>query len=399
MESFRFLLTITIWFILFVSITESHPTKKDKQSSKEKSKTNIESKNEKVIIPQDIILRFTQNRNVSLSDAVKIYWHKKEETKSNSKQNKPFFRHHQHKTSITDVCYIQNQRKYLEDHFITLNSDGNIPGFYAIFDGHGGDFVSFVAKIFFNLNVPHYLRNETIINHYKNEDGVIGYKKFLRHIIVVFNNELREFMTDDNNINPITQKPYVGGSTCLMALITETMLYIANLGDSEAVLCNDKQFNVLTVSKLHTPILEKRLINNKRIYFDGNIFRTKGGHHSASRALGDFTDPDIYDNPYTNEYNLIKLKSKILLMASDGLWQKVKKDKAIKEIKSKFKADPKEITSKLIRLALKKKSTDNITILAILFSKGYHVDTSSVEESFTGRIDDDLDDDEAHDSD
>merc|ERR1712012_537652 len=126
------------------------------------------------------------------------------------------------------------------------------------------------------------------------KDGEILYSKLLKHEINTFDKSLLEAAKKTNNI---------GGTTLIMALHDNGQLFVANVGDSRAVFCNDHGM-VIPMSYDHKPC---QLKEKKRIQEAGGFVAMNGvwrvmGVLATSRALGDYplkekkvvvSDPDI----------------------------------------------------------------------------------------------------------
>ena len=159
-------------------------------------------------------------------------------------------------------------RNYNEDRvsiIINMNKPNNLKhsswpkvSFFGIYDGHGGkgcaeylrdNLHKFICENqYFPFNVPeaikrgfHFAENDFIRNHAKN-----------------------------NNNNTILDK---SGSCALIILLVDTKMYVANVGDSRAVMSinNGKLCRQITIDhKPNSPEEQKRIINN-----GGKIYQTK----------------------------------------------------------------------------------------------------------------------------
>jgi protein phosphatase PTC1 len=111
------------------------------------------------------------------------------------------------------------------------------------------------------------------------------------------------------------------GTTCVNAYITkidkQRKLYIANCGDSRAVLCHDTKAHRL--SQDHKPTLkseENRILESDGVMIQGRV----NGIISLTRSLGDHNMKEwIINDPYYSEMNLTS-KDKFLILACDGIW-------------------------------------------------------------------------------
>ena len=117
----------------------------------------------------------------------------------------------------------------MEDAYITLdNLRAEIPtlpqnqlwAFYAIYDGHGGSVAS-------QLCSQHLHKNIVKSRHFAN-----------RQIKDAISNAFEE--TDKLIIKQEENLTDKDGSTAVVVLINNNTLYVANAGDSEAILCRQK---------------------------------------------------------------------------------------------------------------------------------------------------------------
>ncbi|RRT77266.1 hypothetical protein B296_00000033 [Ensete ventricosum] len=163
-----------------------------------------------------------------------------------------------------------------------------------------------------------------------------------------------------------------GGSTAVTAiLINGRKLWIANIGDSRAVLAKGQQVLQLTVD--HDPSTERRSIENRGgfisyepsffvSFVSGDVPRVNG-QLAVSRAFGDKdlkrhlrSDPDVRCVDVTADADL-------LILASDGMWEVMSNEEAI-EIARKAK-DPQAAARQLTTEALERYSTDDVSCVVI----------------------------------
>ncbi|GFY89404.1 phytochrome-associated protein phosphatase type 2C [Actinidia rufa] len=157
-----------------------------------------------------------------------------------------------------------------------------------------------------------------------------------------------------------------GGSTAVTAiLINGRQLWVANLGDSRAVLSRGGQAIQLSVD--HEPNTERGSIENRGGFVSnmpGDVARVNG-QLAVSRAFGDRnlkshlrSDPDV-----TNAD--IDADADILILASDGLWKVVANQEAV-DIAKKIK-DPQKAAKQLVAEALDRQSKDDISCIVRSF--------------------------------
>lgn len=228
---------------------------------------------------------------------------------------------------------------------------------YGIYDGHGGKFVSkFISK-----NLPQYfikketsypLTNKYIINSFKN-----------------IQNTLKNKHIDEADF---------AGSTCILVCDYKFQgkrhLDIMNLGDSRCVISKKNIAQVITKDhKPNWPDEKKRIQKlGGDIYYDGSDWRI--GDLSVSRAFGDLdSQPYISQVPDIFRYK-VGHNDQFMVIACDGLWDVLDNQTVVNFIVSQcYDMECNRINKKtniarmLSELALKKGSTDNITIIVIFF--------------------------------
>ncbi|URD99635.1 Stage II sporulation protein E (SpoIIE) [Musa troglodytarum] len=201
----------------------------------------------------------------------------------------------------------------MEDYHVAkfINMRGQELGLFAIFDGHLGN------------NVPAYLQKHLFTNILKEE-------QFWTNPDVAIANAYEK---TDKAI--LSRSPDLGrgGSTAVTAiLINGRKLWVANIGDSRAVLAK------------------------------GDVPRVNG-QLAVSRAFGDKSlkshlrsDPDIHFENVTGE-------TELLILASDGIWKVMSNEEAV-NIARRFK-DPQAAARQLTTEALNRDSKDDISCIVV----------------------------------
>lgn len=218
--------------------------------------------------------------------------------------------------------------------------------FVAVYDGHGGRSASeFAAKHLHGVLVQK-------LEEFENPEDA------LRQAFVTTNDMMRR--------DSIT-----GGTTAIVALFLKNRCYIANAGDSRAVLCRDsKAFRLSKDHKPEDPEEEARItkaggtvlkINNTKL---GKTIGRVNGMLSVSRALGDlFLQPYVTPEPDVKRIEISSSKNQLIIMACDGLWDVISDDEAV--VIATTESDPEKAAIKLRDTALSKSSTDNISVVVI----------------------------------
>uniref|UniRef100_A0A673T8A8 Integrin-linked kinase-associated serine/threonine phosphatase 2C n=1 Tax=Suricata suricatta TaxID=37032 RepID=A0A673T8A8_SURSU len=149
--------------------------------------------------------------------------------------------------------------------------------YFAVFDGHGGIRASkFAAQ---NLH-------QNLIRKFPKGDVISVEKTVKRCLLDTFKHTDEEFLKQASS-----QKPaWKDGSTATCVLAVDNILYIANLGDSRAILCRfneeSQKHAALSLSKEHSPTqYEERMRIQKAggNVRDGRVL----GVLEVSRSIGD----------------------------------------------------------------------------------------------------------------
>ncbi|KAL9317287.1 hypothetical protein ACSQ67_013804 [Phaseolus vulgaris] len=182
---------------------------------------------------------------------------------------------------------------------------------------------------------------------------------------------------------PISPQIASVGSCCLFGAITNNVLYVANLGDSRAVLGRR------AVERKNSPVVAQRLSTDHNVadvevrrevealhpddshivVYSRGVWRIKG-IIQVSRSIGDvyLKKPDFYRDPVFQQYgNPVPLKRPVmtaepsiiirelesedlfLIFASDGLWEQLSDEAAVQIV---FKYPRAGIAKRLVRAAL-----------------------------------------------
>ncbi|WOL03807.1 putative protein phosphatase 2C 41 [Canna indica] len=232
----------------------------------------------------------------------------------------------------------------MEDYHVAkfIQMKGQELGLFAIFDGHLGD------------RVPAYLQKHLFTNILKEEEFWTSPD---RAISKAYEKTDKAILSHNSDMSR-------GGSTAVTAiLINGRKLWIANIGDSRAVLAKGREALQLTVD--HEPNAERGSIETRGGFVSnmpGDVPRVNG-QLAVSRAFGDKSlkshlrsDPDICSEDITAD-------SELLILASDGLW-KVMSNKEAVDIARKVK-DPQAAARQLTTEALNRDSKDDISCIVI----------------------------------
>ncbi|KAL3533161.1 hypothetical protein ACH5RR_006682 [Cinchona calisaya] len=261
----------------------------------------------------------------------------KGKSKSNSSSNKVAYGFH----------LVEGQSGHdMEDYHVAeyQKRNGHVLGLFAIFDGHLGD------------RVPIYLKDNLFNN-------ILEQPSFWEYPELAIKNAYR---STDNIILENSRQLGPGGSTAVTAIVIDGKdLWIANIGDSRAVVCERGVANQLTVD--HEPHSERKRIEKQGGFvtsLPGDVPRVNG-QLAVARAFGDqslknhlSSEPDIRHVP-------IDCAIEFVILASDGLWKVIKNQEAVDIVKSI--KDPQAAAKRLTTEALTRKSKDDISCIVIRF--------------------------------
>lgn len=259
---------------------------------------------------------------------------------------------------------IQGKRWEMEDeHIIIPNFRSPQEFFAAVYDGHGGREVA----------------TYTLQHLHKYLDLALKESSPREALNKAF------LLTDSD----VMRAHIDAGSTAVVAYLNGNELYVANAGDSRAVLSRNGE--AVRVSKDHKPEDPEE---KERIEKLGGYVTTKqqtrvarvNGELSLSRSIGDHFFDDVFmgidlisANPFIKKIDLEK-DDDALILACDGVWDVMEDQEAIDLVrgilnrkvvdgpKGKIKLwdfRSKDAAEKLIDEALKKGSKDNITAIVL----------------------------------
>ncbi|XP_076590335.1 integrin-linked kinase-associated serine/threonine phosphatase 2C isoform X2 [Chaetodon auriga] len=198
--------------------------------------------------------------------------------------------------------------------------------FFAVFDGHGGARASrFAAE-----NLHHNLAKKFPSGETENVDKLI--KKCL---LDTFRQTDEDFLKKASS-----QKPaWKDGSTATCVLVVDDMVYVANLGDSRAVLCrmeatggadSARRSVTLALSREHNPTIYEERMRIQRAggtVRDGRVL----GVLEVSRSIGDgqYKRCGVISTPDLRKCQLTA-NDRFIVLACDGLFKVFSADEAVK---------------------------------------------------------------------
>lgn len=281
------------------------------------------------------------------------------------------------------VAERQGERDEMQDAHVIINDFTsefpNLPSsverlaYYAVFDGHSGARASQYAAKHLHENIKKKFPNV------KKENWE---KEIKRCFIDSFKETDEEFLKQAS-----AQKPaWKDGSTAVCVLAVNDTLYIANVGDSRAMIvrysAEQKQHQIIPLSKEHNPTqYEERMRIQKAggSVRDGRLM----GILEVSRSLGDgrFKHCGVICQPDVKKCQLTD-NDQYILLSCDGLWtdfepsaardfiQKILEEEDSKMNENKLAPSEKyELAcSKLASEAVRRGSSDNVTVILVRIS-------------------------------
>lgn len=241
------------------------------------------------------------------------------------------------------IVSSQGPRESLEDYAVAEELPRAI--LFAVMDGHGGK----GCAQFIERRLPIITREEL---------GVIDVGDDLAMYNALVRVALRLDRSWEEGIADRRSRDYYSGSTLCAAFLVGNTLWVANVGDSRAVLVS--QGKALQLSEEAKPtydgyfeeiFLRGGLVLNGRV--DGSL--------DMARSIGDAGHPSVSPRPTIAKCSQVS-KGDRLIIACDGLWDVVDTAVAADIVAHKGV----EVGAETLKeLAFKNGTTDNVTILLV----------------------------------
>jgi len=255
------------------------------------------------------------------------------------------------------VCANKNakHRRKMEDEHVLVDKFGGVDSqaFFGVYDGHGGQSASAFCKK--RLHTAY----EELLKECSDADLVDSEKmsQISKSTYKLTDEEMKESV------------PAAGA--CVVTTIVRTVnghryLYVANAGDSRAVLSRGGTAQRLTLDHKPSDEPEKQRILDMKGFIDADgrvnglvaITRALGDHHMKGPGK-DF----ILADPYTQLIE-INQDDDYLIIACDGVWDVVE-DQAVVDL-VRGSTDNCTVKAKsLVSHAIKAGSTDNVSVIVV----------------------------------
>ena len=240
--------------------------------------------------------------------------------------------------------------------FKNLSFDNFIIYYFSIFDGHNGKDVSLYLK-----NNFHEILSTELKKLQFSEESQLNKEK----IILSINKSFEQI--DTCIINDKSIKDNVGSTGTIVLLyrdiknFSEINLICANIGDSKGFLINNE--NIYQITEDHNCENKnevERIRKHEGLVFRGRVF----GSLIITRSFGDkeMKSYGIISTPYIF-HKILNKNDLYAIICSDGVWDICSKEDIFELSKNNISSE--ELSKKIVKLAIEKGSSDNISCLVI----------------------------------
>lgn len=246
-----------------------------------------------------------------------------------------------------DYCLVskKGRRDVMEDSYgVTVDVAGDPKqAFFAVIDGHGGRAAAdYVA--------------ENLGNNILREVETLGEERGSLEEAI-----RRGYSVTDKEF---LSQGVVSGACAASVLLKDGHLHVANVGDCRVVLCRKGVADALTRDHQVSQEDERLRIENSGgfVHSRNGVWRVHGSL-AISRAIGDLHLKEWIISEPEIKMCRITPDCEFLIMASDGLWDKVSDQEAVDLVSRQTNLQ--ESCKKLVELACSKGSLDDITVMLI----------------------------------
>lgn len=269
------------------------------------------------------------------------------------------------KGAVSAIYATMGGRNHMEDYWIRIENQRGT-GIYAVFDGHDGNYSSHYTKD----KLTEKFENAIDCKHFAytgEPNGKTNFKRMLINFIAEVEAHLEK---------TTFERVHRSGTTCLIVIAEKNLLTVANVGDSRAVMCDF--FGVaIDLSVDHKPwenkVERQRILEARGLIYHSGVWRVHG--LAMSRSLGDTRRKKsnvIIATPELYTFDLNKYRPKFIILASDGVWDVLKSEIAVAFIRDHHLNDEDFGAKALADEAIAAGSTDNITVLIVVFKNGHY---------------------------
>jgi len=253
---------------------------------------------------------------------------------------------------------LQGRRPHNEDRILVVSNIN--PPLFAVFDGHGGSFVSEMLKKRLVPTFEKYMVKSEKVN------------------VKNVSQALKSSISELEEISLSASMKRSGSTVCICAIVGRTQIVCANVGDSRAVaFAGGKIIALSSDHSLEDPVEKARCERSGGVVFKkyGQLRVSCGGMSlNLSRALGDvlMKRPSCVISPLPDisVVNMMDSKAKAytIVIGSDGIFSRLSsKDvgRFLRLKRGKTGADCKKMAKLLVDHAYEKGSWDNISAVVI----------------------------------
>ena len=280
---------------------------------------------------------------------------------------------------VAGVHSIQGQRSHMEDSYYA----DAVRGFFAVYDGHGGARASqFASRHLHDLVFHHLPHSPSPLNPSLSPTASsfasLTSSPFLSpspspsssplpstSLLTSPSSALTSAFLDLDRqwLDLATLNSWDDGSTVISALVHHQTLYVANVGDSRAVLVSNGQAIEMSTDHKPSRIDEKERIEGLggRIIHYGT-WRVEGVL-AVTRAIGDRRLKKFITAAPEVKLRRLQAGDELLILASDGVWDVLSSQQAVDVVMGC--ADVRQAAILLTNTAYQRNSQDNITTMII----------------------------------
>jgi len=277
------------------------------------------------------------------------------------------------RTMEDETVILMDMNKALEEDPLARGLDGPV-SYFGVFDGHGGKRAAHYSAKHMHFNIGRsagWHRSSAVRGSLREslrpESAAPNEADLVEGISEGF------LETDRGFLEKARKGRLTSGTTACVIIVQDRTMYVANLGDSRAVLCRKRKAVPLSSDQNTTDQAEQKRVVKDGGYIasDGEELRV-GGVLCVTRAVGDY-DPDdrrklrgISAEPVVERHALDD-DDEFVILACDGLWDVFSAQSAVDFARQLLAREhhPAVACEGLVAEALKRGSTDNVSVLLV----------------------------------
>ncbi|KAI5083271.1 hypothetical protein GOP47_0003014 [Adiantum capillus-veneris] len=252
------------------------------------------------------------------------------------------------------VWFDRGSRINMEDEHVVIDNLQEYPGshtegsFYGVFDGHEG------------RSAAEFVRDKLLSFLLQNAAFPFSVEKALHNAFLETDAAFAEACSLDEGLS--------SGTTALTVLVLGREVFVANAGDCRAILC--RKGKPKEMSRDHKPDVERARIEALGGFIDDGYLN---GQLSVARALGNWhieglkgvngpliADPEVQHLSLTDD-------DEFMIIGCDGFWDVFTNEEAVTFARRRLQQhnDPTDCSRELVDEALRRNTTDNLTVLTV----------------------------------